>query len=126
MTETTGQRSEAQCRAAARAEQITRQRRAAALLGKMLDYAAIQGLPSIAWSVDCAGAGLAGRCEAYPMAQRRADFNAWRLAVGAWAHQDADVQRIQAGSGAAVRLVDQWDRIERVTVTVSADLWAEI
>jgi hypothetical protein len=110
MTETTRRRLDAERRTAATAAtaatQISRQRRGTAFLGG-------------------ADAALAGRCEARQMNQRRQDFNAWRLAIGTWAGQDADAKRDYADTSGAVRLVDQWDRFEDVTITLTADIWAE-
>jgi hypothetical protein len=79
MTETNRRRLDAERRTAATAEQISRQRRGAALLGEMLARGAAEGLPAIAWTIGSADAALAGRCEARQMDQRRQDFNAWRL-----------------------------------------------
>ena len=125
MTETTRRRLDGERRTAATAKQISRQRRGAALLGEMLARAAAEGLPAIAWTIGGADAALAGRCEARQMDQRRQDFNAWRLAIGTWAGQDADAKRDYADTSGAVRLVDQWDRFEDVTITLTADIWAE-
>jgi hypothetical protein len=125
MTETTRRRLDAERRTAATAEQISWQRRGAALLGEMLARAAAEGLPAIAWTIGSADAGLAGRCEARQMDQRRQDFNAWRLAIGTWAGQVADAKREYADNNGTVRLVDQWDRFEGVIITLTADIWAE-
>jgi hypothetical protein len=124
MPETFGRRWDAECRTAITAEQIARQRRGAALLVKMLDRAAAEGLPPVAWTIASGGAGLAGRCEACQMAQRRVEFSAWRLAVDTWAGKRADARRKHADSSGSTRLIDQWDRFEGVTVTLVADIWA--
>ena len=84
MTDTAPRRLDAQRRVAATARQISRQRRGAALLGELLARAAAEGLPAVAWTIGSADAELAGRCEARRMHQRRQDFDAWRLAIGAW------------------------------------------
>ena len=125
MTDTTRRRLDAERRTAAAAKQISRQRRGAALLGEILARAAAEGLPAIAWTIGSADAGLAGRCEARQMDQRRQDFNAWRLAIGTWAGQGADAKREYADTSGTVRLVDQWDRFEGVIITLTADIWAE-
>jgi hypothetical protein len=125
MTETTRHRSGAEDRRAATVRQISRQRRGAALLGEMLARAATEGLPAIAWTIGSAGAGLAGRCEAHQMDDRRQEFNAWRHAIGIWAGQGADARREYADTSGTVRLVDQWEQFEGVIVTLTADIWAQ-
>ena len=106
MTGTTGERT---VRAA---EQIAWQRRAAAVLAKILERAAAEGLPPMAWTVGAAGAGLLGRAVAHPMDRRRDDFNTWRASVGTWAGQAADRERERTGSDGTTRLVDQWERLQ--------------
>ena len=125
MTDTAPRRLDAQRRVAATARQISRQRRGAALLGELLARAAAEGLPAVAWTIGSADAELAGRCEARRMHQRRQDFDAWRLAIGAWAGQGADARREYADTSGAVRLVDQWDQSEGVVISLTADIWAE-
>jgi hypothetical protein len=107
------------------AEKIAWQRQAAALLGKMLERAAAEGLPPIAWTVQRAGATLVGRCGAHQPAERRAEFHAWRIAIARWAGHRADVKRQHVASAGTVRLVDQWERYEGVQVTIAADIDAE-
>ncbi len=124
MTEAT-RRTDAEHRASVAASQTSRQRLAAALLAKLLARAATAGLPSVAWTIAVAGAGLTGRCDAYQMDQRRQDFRAWRRAVGTWAGHEADVRREYADAGGTVRLIDQWDQLDGVIVTLTADVWAE-
>jgi hypothetical protein len=56
MTGTTGERT------ARAAEQIAWQRRTAAALATILERAAAEGLPPIAWTVDTAGIEVRGEC----------------------------------------------------------------
>jgi hypothetical protein len=107
------------------AGQIASQRRAVAVLGKLLERAAVEDLPPVTWTVASAGAVLVGRFDAVQMEQRCDDFNAWRIAVGTWANRGADVRRDHADRAGTVRLVDQWDRFEGVTVTLAADIYAD-
>jgi len=115
-----------------RAEQNAWQRQAATLLSKLLERAASEGLPPIAWTVQRAGATLVGHCYAPGPAERRAEFNAWRLAIASWAGHGADVKREHADSAGTVRLVDQWERVRLagpqspgVHLTLTADIYAE-
>jgi hypothetical protein len=101
------------------------QRRAVMVLGRMLERAADQELPPCTWTVASEGAVLVGRFEACRMDQRCDDFNSWRLAVGTWASREADVCRDHADRAGTVRLVDQWERFEGVTVTLTADIYAD-
>ena len=71
-------------RAARDAAQVAWQRRAAAALDKILERAAAEGLPPIAWTVATAGIEVRGECLAHPADARRDDFIAWRTAVGVW------------------------------------------
>jgi hypothetical protein len=126
MTGTTGKRM---VRAA---EQIAWQRRAAAVLAKILERAAVEGLPPMAWTVGAAGAALLGQAVAHPMDRRRDDFSTWRVSVGTWAGQAADHERERTGSDGTTRLVDQWERLQMagekipgVTITLTAELYEE-
>ena len=126
MAGTTGERT------ARAAEQIAWQRRAAAVLAKILERAAAEGLPPMAWTVGAAGAGLLGRAVAHPMDRRRDDFSTWRASVGTWAGQAADHERERTGSDGTTRLVDQWERLQiagakipGVTITLTAELYEE-
>jgi hypothetical protein len=126
MTDTTGERT------ARYAEQIAWQRRAAAVLAKVLEHAAAAGLPPIAWTVATAGMELRGECLAHPMDARRDDFNTWRAEAAIWAGRSADRQNERTGDDGTTRLVDQWDGIKMpgmpgpaVIVTLTADLYAE-
>ena len=112
-------------RTARDAEQIAWQRRTAAVLAKILERAAAEGLPPIAWTVESAGAALIGRPMSHPMDRRRDDWNDWRAAISRWAGYGPDVKREHADSHGTVRLADQWERFERVTLTLAADLYAE-
>jgi hypothetical protein len=105
--------------------QTAAQRRAVTVLGGILERAAVEELPPCAWTVAGDGAVLVGRFEAFLMEQRCDDFNTWRLAVGAWANRGADVRRDHADRAGTVRLVDQWERFEGVTVTLMADIYAD-
>lgn len=125
MTEPTRHRPGQEDSTATTARQIPRQRRGARLLGEMLARAATEGLPAIAWTIGSGGAGLAGRCEAHQMDERRQDFNAWRRAIGMWAGKGADAKREYADTSGTVRLADQWDQFEGVIVTLTADIWPE-
>jgi hypothetical protein len=126
MTGATGER------AACDAGQIAWQRRAAAALGKILERAAAEALPPIAWTVATAGIEVRGECLAHPADARRDDFNAWRTAVATWAHRIADRQSERTADDGTTRLVDQWDGVEMpgipgpgVIMTLTADLYAE-
>jgi hypothetical protein len=105
--------------------QTAAQRRAVLVLGRILERAAVEELPPCAWTVASDGAVLVGRFEACRMDQRCDDFNCWRLAVGAWANRGADVRRDHADRAGTVRLVDQWDRFDGVTVTLTADIYSD-
>lgn len=88
-----------------RAEQIAWQRDAAAVLARILELAAKRDLPVIAWTIGYAGARITGHCYAQTATQRRADFEAWREALGT-----PDSDREHAMSGGVVHLVATWDR----------------
>jgi hypothetical protein len=96
-------------RTARDAEQIAWQRRAAAALSKVLERAAAEALPPIAWTVAAAGIEVHGECLAHPAGARRDDFTAWRTAVGVWAHRIADRHSERTADDGTTRLVDQWD-----------------
>jgi hypothetical protein len=95
------------------------------VLAKILERAAAVGLSPLAWTVESAGAALLGRAVAHPMDRRRDDWNDWRAAVARWAGSGADVKREYTDSHGTTRLTDQWERYERVTLTLVADLYAE-
>jgi hypothetical protein len=119
-------------RTASDAGQIAWQRRAAAALGQILERAAAEALPPIAWTVATAGIEVRGECLAHPADARRDDFNAWRTAVGTWAHRIADRESERTTDDATTRLVDQWDGVKMpgvaglgVIITLTADLYVE-
>jgi hypothetical protein len=89
------------------AEQIRWQRDAAGVLGKLLELAAKRGLPVISWTVGSSGAQLHGQCVAHPMGQRRADFEAWRDALG---EPDSDRELDHTPSADEIRLIAVWER----------------
>ena len=64
-------------------EQIGWQRRAVRVLAGLLELAARDHLPVLAWTVADAGARLVARCTAPDPAQRRTDFGAWCAALDA-------------------------------------------
>ena len=126
MTGTTGERT------ARAAGQIAWQRRAAAVLAKILERAAAEGLPPIAWTVATAGIEVRGECLAHPAGARRDDFNSWRTAVGTWAQRVADRESERTADDGTTRLVDQWDGVKMpgiqgpgVIITLTADLYTE-
>lgn len=108
-----------------RAERLAGQRQATALLSTMLDRAAAEGLTPIAWTVQRTGATLAGHCHAAGPDERREEFTAWRNAISRWAGQAADAESGHIDSLGTARLRAQWERYERVHVTVAADIYAE-
>jgi hypothetical protein len=87
------------------AEQIRWQRDAATVLGKLLELAAKRGLPVISWTVAHAGARLVGHCYRQPAEARRADFAAWREALG-----EPDTEREDTDRSGTVHMVAVWDR----------------
>jgi hypothetical protein len=119
-------------RTARDAEQIAWQRRAAAALAKILECAAADALPPIAWTVATAGIEVRGECLAHPADARRDDFTSWHSAVGTWTHYAADRQSERTGDDGTTRLMDQWDSVKMpgiqdpgVTITLTADFFAE-
>jgi hypothetical protein len=126
MTDTTGELT------ARAAEQIAWQRRAAAALAKILERAAADGLPPIAWTVATAGIEVRGECLAHPADARRDDFNSWRTAVGTWAQRVADRESERMADDGTTRLVDQWDGVKMpgiqgpgAIITLAAELHRE-
>jgi hypothetical protein len=109
------------------AEQIAWQRRAAAVLAKLLERAAQAGLPAITWSVEGrGGARLIGRCEAREPRQRRGDFDAWRTALASWTGPRPGGRPGPAGGAAAgLRMASHWERFDGVTVILTADVITE-
>jgi hypothetical protein len=109
--------------AAGAAGQLGLQARAAATLTGILERAAGEGLPPIAWTVQRMDAAVVGRCHAAGRHERREEFTAWREAISRWAGQAADVERHTDSLG-TVRLRARWEGYERVHVTVAADIEA--
>jgi hypothetical protein len=114
------------------AGQISWQRRAAAALNKILERAATEALPPIAWTVATAGIEVRGECRAHPADARRDDFILWRTAVGTWAHRVADRESERTADDGTARLVDQWDGVKvpgiegpGVIITLTAELYTE-
>jgi hypothetical protein len=105
---------------AGHAEQITWQRQAAALLGKLLELAAKQGLPPINWTVQSAGASLVGEVLTHPDAERRGRFDAWKAAITSASGRtpDMDAEHSFGTGGVETRLTAAW---ERLPVTLADD-----
>ena len=117
------------------AEQITWQRQAHALLGRLLELAAKDSLPAVTWTVVPAGAGLAAACQGYPVSDRRGDFTAWRGVLAGLASTPGTDRETTTAAG-ETRLVAQWERVpvrpghpERVyptvRVTLAASIWPD-
>ncbi|SRR6266540_4768942 len=64
-------------------ERLGWQRRAVRVLAGLLERAQRDGLPVVQWSVSDAGARLVARCLTQDTARRRADFDAWSVALEA-------------------------------------------
>ncbi|GAA3472235.1 hypothetical protein [Nonomuraea roseola] len=101
------------------AEQSENQRRAYELLGVLLERAAREELPVIAWTVASAQSEpiLAGHCEAVDPIQRQDDFEAWRAALGAEAWPNGIKQDYGVRLHASVA-----DQGAGVTVTLAAEI----
>jgi 2-methylcitrate dehydratase PrpD len=93
------------------AEQITWQRQAAMLLGKLLELAARQHLPAIDWTVASAGATLHGEFRTRTQPQRREYFTTWRDAIAAVTGTDPDTDSEHTFAGEETRLLAKWERI---------------
>ena len=118
-----------------RAEQIAWQRPDAALLAKLLELAGREGLPAITWTVQSAGASVAGQVLSHPDAQRREAFNAWRAAITSAAGRAPEADREVATQGGETRLVAAWEHLPigltldskrypvRAGVTLTASIW---
>jgi hypothetical protein len=113
-------------------EQTAWQRRAAAALAKILERAAADGLPPIAWTVATAGIEVHGECLAHSADARRDDFILWRTAVGTWAHRIADRESERTADDGTTRLVDQSVGVKMpgiqgpgVIITLTAELYTE-
>jgi hypothetical protein len=115
-------------RIAGMTEQLGEQRQATAVLGRLLERGADEDLPVIGWEIAMTGAGLVGRCE-HPdrTNQRRADFTAWRRALDTWAGRSVDVENDDNSQfGATTRLAAAWGEYEGVSITLIADIYAEL
>ena len=120
------------------AERTGWQRRAARLLDSVLALGIRQKLPPIAWRIGTAGANLLGECVDVSHPKRRADFEAWKAAIGIAASQDPDhdAEHAFGGPGGETRLVAGWERIPvklapaggvpvTVTLTLAASIWPD-
>jgi hypothetical protein len=94
-----------------RGEQIRWQRQAATLLGKLLELAARQGLPAIAWTVQSAGASLVGQVLSHPDASRREHLSAWKAAITAASGKAPDHDHEHGSTEAETRLLTSWERL---------------
>jgi hypothetical protein len=95
---------------------VTWQRRAHALLGKLLDRCGTEGLPVIHWAVGTI-ATLAGECLDNDAAKRRAQFEAWAEAL----QLERRPERTRDGT---TRLTAVGD-VDRVGVVITADIYDE-
>jgi hypothetical protein len=88
-------------------DQIRWQRLAAALLGKLLELRAREGLQPIAWTVQSAGANLTGQMLSHPYARRREHHGGWKAATTSASSSppDHDHQHPFGGAPRETRLV---------------------
>jgi hypothetical protein len=95
-----------------RAERITWQRQATALLGNLLALAAKQDLPVLTWTVRQAGASATGQFLGEPRS-RGGDFAAWKAAITAAAGRepDHDNEHTFGGDLGEKRLTCGWDQL---------------
>jgi hypothetical protein len=115
------------------AGQITRQRQAHALLGRLLELAAEDGLPAITWAVTVTGAGLGGHTYADPHALRRDQFATWKAALTRVAGRGPDRDRETALASGETRLTAHWEdmpvraggRYPTVRVSIAASIWPD-
>jgi hypothetical protein len=101
------------------AEQLAWQRRAHAVLRRLLDLAdAGDPLPVAAWTVASAGCQVTGRFLQAPPGRRRGALTAWADALG------ADVRQGAAPSGrVTVSAVTRSDEDSLVRIVLVADIW---
>ena len=92
-------------------DQIRWQRQATALLGRLLELAAREGLPPVAWTVQAAGASVAGQVLSHPDAQRREHLNAWKAAITAASGQVPDHDHEHTSGGGETRLTVSWQHL---------------
>ena len=119
------------------AERIASQRRAHALLGRLLELAAKDDLPAITWTIQTGGASLSGQVLSHPGTERRERFEAWRDAITRASGQDPDHAREHGTGTGETRLVTGWDHLPvklgasrdqlypTVNVTLAASIWAD-
>ena len=103
------------------AEQIAWQRQAVRVLAGLLETAARDHLPVLAWSVGSAGVNLVGRSFADPSPARRAAIAAWAKALG------VELRELRgSGSTAITGTVKQKDTPWGwCTITLTADIYTE-
>lgn len=93
------------------AEQIRWQRQAAALLGKLLELAARDGLPPVAWTVQTAGASVTGEVLSHPDALRREHLTVWKSAITAASGRVPDHDNEHTFGSGETRLVTSWEHL---------------
>lgn len=102
---------------AAPGEPVIWQRRAHALLGKLIDRCHRESLPVIHWHVGTL-ANLAGQCLAVDTTVRRADFEAWVRAL--------DLERRPERTSDGITHLSAGRRdVERVSVIITADIYTD-
>jgi hypothetical protein len=118
------------------AERIAWQRRAATLLGRLLELAANEDLPSITWTVQAAGSSLSGQVLSHPASARRERFGAWQAAITRASGRAPDHAHEHKFSSGETRLVTGWEHLPvrlgasrdefypTVNVTLAASIWA--
>jgi hypothetical protein len=101
------------------AEQLAWQRRAYAVLGRLLDLAdADEALPVAEWAVASAGCQVTGRFLQAPPGRRRGALTAWADVLG------ADVRQGASPSGrVTVTGVTRSDEDSLVRIVLVADIW---
>lgn len=102
--------------------QIAWQRRAVAVLADLLDQAARDSLPVLAWTVGHSGAHLLGRAVSYPVSGRRDAIGAWGAALGIELRERVDSSGVTRVLGVA----EQRDTAHGFcTITLAADVYAD-
>jgi hypothetical protein len=121
------------------AEQNRWQHQAVALLGNLLHLAAKEGLPSISWTVQSAGAYVVGQVLSHPEELRREHFAAWKAAITAASGKapDRDWEYTLGDTGAQIRLTASWEHLpvalaagrervpKRAGVALVASIWPD-
>lgn len=92
-------------------DQVRWQRQAAALLGRLLELAALEGLPPVAWTVQTAGASVLGQVLSHPDAQRSEHLNAWKTAITAASGKIPDDDHEHTFDGGETRLTVSWQHL---------------